>query len=218
MQPTGKRLMRGCHSGEGLQRFDVMVPEFIEDRAALFVSGALNGPERESFELMLDCDAGLRSLVAGLSNTLGACALAGALEIPPPSADLKARILASVSRTPIERVEPEAVVVADAEGLVTWANPAFTAMCGFTLSELQGRKPGVLLQGAETDRAAVARIRAGLREGRPCRETLVNYHKDGSRYVVDVRITPILDEQLRPLWFIAKERKLPVDRVAMVSG
>ena len=46
---------------------------------------------------------------------------------------------------------------------------------------------------------------------RPCRETLVNYHKDGSRYVVDVSIAPVLDDAAWPCWFVARERRLPDD-------
>jgi hypothetical protein len=51
-------------------------------------------------------------------------------------------------------------------------------------------------------------MRSALHARRPCRETLVNYHKDGSAYVVDIEITPILDEEQQPLWFVARERKL----------
>ena len=113
--------------------------------------------------------------------------------------------------------EPEGFVVTDPRGLVEWINPAFTALCGYALEEIKGRKPGHLLQGPGTDPAPVARIRESLREKRPCRETLVNYHKDGTLYRVDVRITPILDDDRQPLWFVAQERKLPADTAVMAS-
>jgi hypothetical protein len=54
----------------------------------------------------------------------------------------------------------------------------------------------------------VGRLRTAISEKRPCRETLVNYHKDGSQYRVDIRLYPILDDDGRPLWFVARERKL----------
>jgi PAS domain S-box-containing protein len=100
------------------------------------------------------------------------------------------------------------VVVTGPDRLIHWVNPAFTAMCGYSLAELKGRKPGALLQGRETDLEAVGRIREALRQHRPCRETLVNYHKDGSAYRVDLRIAPVLDDEGAPLWFVARERKL----------
>jgi PAS domain S-box-containing protein len=102
-------------------------------------------------------------------------------------------------------------VATNPEGLVEWVNPAFMAMCGYSLEELKGRKPGRLLQGPDTDPTVVERIRQALRARSACRETLLNYHKDGSRYRVEVSIDPILDDEGQPLWFVARERKLPSD-------
>jgi PAS domain S-box-containing protein len=113
--------------------------------------------------------------------------------------------------------EPESLVATGPDGLVLWVNDAFTTMCGYSLEELKGRKPGQLLQGADTDPAAVGRIRDSLRVRRACRESLVNYHKNGTRYRVDVRISPILDDEGQPLWFVAKERKLPADEAAITA-
>jgi len=190
-----------------------MLAEFLHDRAALYVSGVMTAPERENFELLLEFHEELRAHVAGLLAIMTTVALAEAARVKAPPAKLKARILGAIHAHP-QLVEPEALVVADARGLVEWINPVFTAMCGFSLGELRGRKPGDLLQGPDTDRAAVARIRESLREARPCRETLVNYHKDGSRYRVDIRIAPILDDEQRPRWFVARERKLPEHEAA----
>ena len=103
---------------------------------------------------------------------------------------------------------PEGFVMTGSDRLVQWVNPAFTAMCGYSLDELRGKSLGPILQGEKSDRGAIARMRSALHARRPCRETLVNYHKDGSAYVVDIEITPILDEEQQPLWFVARERKL----------
>jgi len=110
--------------------------------------------------------------------------------------------------------EPEALLVTDPDGLVLWLNPAFTAMCGYSLAELKGRKPGHLLQGPATEAAAVQRIRESLQARRDCRETLINYHKNGTRYRAEVRITPVLADGGDPLWFVAKERKIPETALA----
>jgi PAS domain S-box-containing protein len=82
-------------------------------------------------------------------------------------------------------------------------------MCGYSLEELKGHKPGRVLQGPQTDPSAVERIRNALGSRQSCRETLTNYHKDGTRYLADIRIAPILDDDGRPLWFVARERKVP---------
>jgi PAS domain S-box-containing protein len=186
-----------------------MLPQLLEDRAALYVAGAMTALERENFELVLEFHEGLRRQVATLCDVAGELALAAASPAPAPSAELKARILGNLDAHQPRKTEQAALVVTNPFGLVEWISPAFTDMCGFTLRELKGRKPGHLLQGEATERSAVQRIGSALRHHRPCRETLVNYHKDGSDYLVDIRITPILDDEDKVLWFVAKERKLP---------
>jgi PAS domain S-box-containing protein len=193
-----------------------MLPELLQDRAAIYVSGAMTSAERENFELVLDFHDELRAHVAGLQQVLATVLMSepAAAAAPPPA--LKARVLGALGVQPPAR-DPEGMVVTNGEGLVEWINPAFTAMCGFSLDEIKGRKPGHLLQGPGTDPASVERIRRSLREHRCCREILVNYHKNGSPYRVDIRIEPVLDDHQQPLWFIAKERRLPDDATLGVA-
>jgi PAS domain S-box-containing protein len=93
-------------------------------------------------------------------------------------------------------------------GRVEWVNPQFIAMCGHSFEEIRGRKPGEFLQGPDTDAGVVQRIRDAIRARRKCRERLYNYHRNGTRYAVEVALTPVLDDAGEPLWFVAKERKL----------
>ena len=185
-----------------------MLSELLQDRAALYVSGAMPAPERENFELVLDFHDELRAHVAGLQETATAVVLTQVSPTAAPPASQNARLHGTHAMQP-EPAEPDALVVTGGDGRVEWANPAFTAMCGFSLAELTGQKPGHLLQGPETDAAAVQRMRTALQQRRPCRETLVNYHKNGTRYRVSVVITPVVDDEAQPLWFVAQERKLP---------
>ena len=186
-----------------------MLAPFLQDRAALYVSGAMTAQERANFELILDFHEDVRAEVAELQETMAvAVTSAVAASVAPPAA-LKARVLGSLSPCP-PRVAPVAMVVTDGHGLTEWINPAFTAMCGYTLAELRGRKPGHLLQGPATDRAALDRIRSAVNARRSCCETLVNYHRNGARYLAEISITPILDDDDQPVWFAAKERVLSV--------
>ncbi len=184
-----------------------MLSDLLQDRAALYAAGAMTAAERENFELMLDFHEELQRHVAGLRDAMTAVTLSTLSKTVAPSEALRERVFAAIDRQ-AKRPEPEAVVVTGPDLLVHWVNPAFTGMCGYSLDELRGKKPGALLQGRDTDPEALGRIRAALRERRACRETLVNYHKDGSPYRVDLRIAPVLDDDGAPLWFVAKERKL----------
>ena len=191
-----------------------MLSEFLQDRASRYVSGDLTVSEHESFEVLLEYHHELRAHVAGLQEVVTALMMAGMTPLVAPPVELKARLLDALdAQSP--KAEPDGLVVADSDGLVEWVNPVFMAMCGYSLEEIRGRKPGHLLQGPGTDPAPVGRIREALQERRPCRETLVNYHKDGTRYRVDVRITPILDDARQPVYFVAREQKLPEDEAIL---
>lgn len=184
-----------------------MLADNLQDRAVLYVSGEMPAPDREAFDVLLEFHGELRAHVAGLHEVMVGTLMARTVPQVRPPAGLKTSILNALG-VPPPRPEPEALVVTNVAGLLEWVNPAFTDMCGYTLDELRGRKPGHLLQGPDTDPAAVNRIRESLRARRACRETLVNYHKDGTSYRADVRIMPVLDDDGQPLWFVARERLL----------
>ena len=184
-----------------------MLSELLHERAALYVSGAMTAPERENFELILRFHEELAEQVCALQELGTAVVLSRLTALPAVPGAVKDRLFGKLGVHPRE-TEPESVVVTDPAGLVEWVNPAFTAMCGYSLTELKGRKPGSLLQGPDTDAAAVNRIRSAARDHLPCREQLVNYHKNGSLYRIDIAIAPILDDAGEPLWFVATERQL----------
>jgi PAS domain S-box-containing protein len=184
-----------------------MLSELLATRAALYVAGSMSTSEREAFELVLEFQPELRAEVAELGQVTVAWAQASEHLVEALPTDLKSRILSTVG-THSAPAAPTALLVTDRFGRVEWLNSEFSAMCGFTLSELAGHKPGQVLQGPETDPAAVQRLSTAVAAGQPACETMVNYHKDGSVYRVDIAITPILDDDHVPLWFIAEERKL----------
>lgn len=185
-----------------------MLSKVLEELAADYASGAMTAPERESFEILLEYQVELRRHVDRLRETAAELARTALPAGLAPSAALRARILANLGPRASSPAEPDALVVATPGRRIEWVNPAFSAMCGYDLDELRGRAPGEFLQGAATDPLAVFRMREALAAARPCRETLVNYHKDGSAYTVDVSIAPILDDAGEPLYFVARERRV----------
>lgn len=185
-----------------------MLDELLQDRASIYVSGAMTAPEREQFELILEFHDELRTFTAGLADVAAAVVVSSLKQgVMRPTAGLKARILAKLD-TVTRQTAAEGFVMSGPDGLVQWVNPAFTEMCGYTLDELRGKSLGPILQGAETDRETSERMRRAVKEHRPCRERILNYHKNGEPYWVDIAITPILDDAGRPLWMVAREREL----------
>lgn len=83
----------------------------------------------------------------------------------------------------------------DGEGpCITYCNPAFCRMTGYTEQELLGRSPR-LLQGPHTDPQVLQRLRECLRSGTFFQGSTVNYRKDGSSYLVEWNISPVRDAQ-----------------------
>lgn len=86
---------------------------------------------------------------------------------------------------------PSAVIVTDPRGRVRWVNRGTVVLCGYDLAELHGLTPGSVLQGPATDRGAIARLRAGIADQRPCSVSIVNYHKSGEPYLALVEVSPL---------------------------
>jgi PAS domain S-box-containing protein len=182
--------------------------EFFQERAALYVSGTMTPQEREEFELVLEFHDELREFTTELAEVGAAVTFA---RLRPsasgPSGRLKSQILAAVLACPQQVVE-HGLVLSGPDGLVQWINPAFSAMCGYTLEELRGKRLGPILQGEKTDHHAAERLRSAVRGCRPCREVIINYHKNGAPYLTEIALTPIFNGTSQPLWLAARGRKI----------
>ena len=95
-----------------------------------------------------------------------------------------------------------AVFITDAERRIEWVNQAFTRLTGFTLPTVRGRSPYELLQGAETDPATMAAIRAALDAGQSYEGEILNYHQNGLTYWVQLFLDPVRDPDGRVTRFI----------------
>ena len=85
------------------------------------------------------------------------------------------------------------VVITDVGGRVEWVNEGFTRLTSYTLEEMRGRKPGDVLQGAQTDGATVAAMREALFRHEGFVVDVVNCAKDGRPYWVRIDCNPLRD-------------------------
>lgn len=95
-----------------------------------------------------------------------------------------------------------AIITTDAQGRVTWANPASEALCGYRWQELRGRTPGEVLQVEGTDPGEVARLRRHVRAGSSVVSELLNRHKNGREYWVRLQLLPSRNAQGRLLGYV----------------
>jgi len=88
---------------------------------------------------------------------------------------------------------------------VVYVNEAFTRMTGFTAADMVGRSPRVL-QGEQTDRDGLDRLRQGLEAQRPVRVELVNYRRDGGKFWVELLVCPVRDDRGVVTHFVSVQR------------
>lgn len=104
----------------------------------------------------------------------------------------------------------EAILITDAQldrpgPTIVFVNNAFTRMTGYSAEEAVGNTPR-MLQGPLTEPAVVARLRAELAAGGVFDGETINYRKDGSTYVQNWQVSPILDAAGTTTHYIATMR------------
>ncbi len=116
----------------------------------------------------------------------------------------------------------DAVVVCAAEPLdapgpaIIYVNPAFEAITGYSAAEIIG-KTCRILQGPDTERSTLDRIRQALTERRSIRETVLNYRKDGTPFWAELQIDPIIDDRGCCTHWMSIQRPLQERRLDLIT-
>jgi PAS domain S-box-containing protein len=94
------------------------------------------------------------------------------------------------------------VVITDREGHILWANPAFTKLTGYELSEVIGKNPRVLKSG-QHNKVFYEKLWQTVLSGQVWHGEMVNKRKDGTLYTEEMTITPARDTAGEITHFIA---------------
>ena len=94
----------------------------------------------------------------------------------------------------VARQSDHAIATTDTRGRLTWVNPAWERLTGYSLHDVLGRRPGELLQGTHTNAETVTQMRMALRAGDSWSGELLNYRQDGTPYWIEMSITASLDQ------------------------
>ncbi|MDD1449725.1 EAL domain-containing protein [Sphingomonas sp. H160509] len=94
----------------------------------------------------------------------------------------------------------DSIIITEAEPVslpgprILYCNAAFTRATGYLPEEVIGLTPRIL-QGPDTDPVTRAELRYALENWQPIEVELVNYHKDGSTFWVELSIVPVANEK-----------------------
>jgi PAS domain S-box-containing protein len=110
------------------------------------------------------------------------------------------------------------IVITDRTGNILWCNPAFSALTGYSSSEVLCKNPRILKSGRQ-DRAFYERLWKTILAGDVWQGELVNRRKDGAFYHEEMTITPVRNSSGEITHFIAikqdiSQRKLAETRLA----
>ena len=86
------------------------------------------------------------------------------------------------------------VTTTDTKGIITYANPDFVKISGFSRDELMGKSHNVV-RHPDMPPAAFADLWTTIKSGKPWQKLVKNRCKNGDHYWVDAYVTPILDNQ-----------------------
>ncbi|WP_346353413.1 PAS domain S-box protein [Azotosporobacter soli] len=96
----------------------------------------------------------------------------------------------------------DGIVVTDCAAVIQWANPAFCRLSGYAAEELVGKSMAIFKSGYQ-DKNFYQQLWRQILSGNLWRGEIVNRRKDGSLYVEEMSITPVLDEHKEISAFIA---------------
>lgn len=98
-----------------------------------------------------------------------------------------------------------AISITDANARILYANPTFERVTGYSQAEVIGRNESILSYRV-TPKIVYESLWAQLKRQRPWNGLLVNRRRDGSRYLADLTITPVVDQAGQTTHYLGMHR------------
>lgn len=110
-----------------------------------------------------------------------------------PGLEQVAAIAPAIFQQAVEQADL-AISITDSRANILYVNPAFTRTTGYSAEEMIGANQS-LLSNKSTPAALYDEMWALISRGLPWSGRLINRRKDGSKYLADLLITPVVDAQ-----------------------
>ena len=130
--------------------------------------------------------------------------------------ELKARKIAETQmrlQSAALEAAAKAIVITDREGRITWVNPAFDKLTGYSAQEALGQNPRLLKSGVH-DQRFYQNLWKTVLSGEVWSGEMINRHKDGTFYTEEQSITPVKDDAGTISHFIAIKQDITKRKIA----
>jgi PAS domain S-box-containing protein len=100
------------------------------------------------------------------------------------------------------------IVITDAlsnDNVIAYANPAYLKLSGYTLEEIIGKNPR-FMHGARHEQTGLDKLRAAIKEKRPCTARVTNSRRDSTAYLCKVTIRPVFDHDGQLAHWVGTQR------------
>lgn len=112
----------------------------------------------------------------------------------------------------IARETENSAIITNKSGEIEWVNQAFTKITEYQPDEVIGKKPGLLLQGEETDPKTVTLLSEAIRAEKSIEADILNYSKSQRKYWLKLQIQPVFDSVGRLENFISIQREITKEK------
>ncbi|MCX5689050.1 MAG: PAS domain S-box protein, partial [Planctomycetota bacterium] len=151
-------------------------------------------------------------LLSGIVWSLGASRHRALALARGATDDLKVANASAERLAEIARRTSNRVIIVDRFGKIEWVNDGFTRNSGYTLAEVEGRRPEDFLMGPLTDRVSVQVLRNAMERHERASVEIYNYSKDGRACLIAIELMPLRDVSGELTGFMAVESDITARR------
>ncbi len=173
------------------------------------ISNLLNKKEKNAFLLLIQSVLSGKLEIATHHFTANYFDEIKYFEIRITPTGIKNEVLALVRNLTIEKSRNEelrkfelvtskakdAITITDVKGYITWVNDGFSQLTGFAFDEVIGKIPKTFLQGELTDKETSKKLGKSIYNNEPIIVEILNYHKCGSTYWIELNINPVYNDE-----------------------
>ena len=105
------------------------------------------------------------------------------------------------------------VSIADAQGLIIYANDNFCQACGYSLEELVGKNHHIVSSGHH-DAEYIRTMWQTITQGQIWQGVFCNHNKNGERYWLESTIAPLLDDIGKPYQYVSICQNITARKIA----